>query len=168
MEGEIIKRVLRYASNHSYSAILIFIVFTSELFSFTSMFQITFPVQIHVDNYYMHTPTSRSKKGRYGYNRMYSEFSYVYQEWERRLSHWRLSFYYKKRGFKALYTDAIDKSRENGLRKNGPPKMCMECSDVINLWKPKTRQQTFLGSFSVLQFRACWIVKWTSNIFFCV
>ena len=32
--------------------------------------------------------------------------------------------------------------------------MCVECSDVINLWNPKTRQQTFLDSFSVLQFGA--------------
>ena len=31
---------------------------------------------------------------------------------------------------------------------------CVECSDVINLWKPKTRQQIFLDSFSVLQFGA--------------
>ena len=30
--------------------------------------------------------------------------------------------------------------------------VCVECSDVINLWKPKTRQQIFLDSFSVLQF----------------
>ena len=29
---------------------------------------------------------------------------------------------------------------------------CVECSDVINLWKPKTRQQIFLDSSSVLQF----------------
>ena len=32
--------------------------------------------------------------------------------------------------------------------------VCVECSDVINLWKPKTRQQSFLDSFSVLQFGA--------------
>ena len=37
--------------------------------------------------------------------------------------------------------------------------MCVECRDVINLWKPKTRQQTFLDSFSVLQFGACRAVK---------
>ena len=30
--------------------------------------------------------------------------------------------------------------------------VCVECSDVINLWKPKTRQQISLDSFSVLQF----------------
>ena len=30
--------------------------------------------------------------------------------------------------------------------------VCVECSDVINLWKPKIRQQIFLDSFSVLQF----------------
>ena len=43
--------------------------------------------------------------------------------------------------------------------------VCVECWDVINLWKPKTRQQTFLDSFSVLQFGACRIVRWTSNNF---
>ena len=32
--------------------------------------------------------------------------------------------------------------------------MCVECSDVINLWNPKTRQQTFLASFSAIQFGA--------------
>ena len=32
--------------------------------------------------------------------------------------------------------------------------VCVECSDVINLWKPKTWQQIFLDSFSVLQFGA--------------
>ena len=32
--------------------------------------------------------------------------------------------------------------------------VCVECSDVINLWKPKTRQQIFLNSFSVLHFGA--------------
>ena len=46
--------------------------------------------------------------------------------------------------------------------------VCVKCWDVINLWKPKTRQQTFLDSFSVLQFGACRIVGWTSNIFLCV
>ena len=39
---------------------------------------------------------------------------------------------------------------------------------VINLWKPKTRQQTLMDSFSVLQFGACRIVRWTSNIYLCV
>ena len=32
--------------------------------------------------------------------------------------------------------------------------MCVECWDVINLCKPKTRQQIFLDSFSVLKFGA--------------
>ena len=72
-----------------------------------------------------------------------------------------------------------NESRKNGLRKmvpgkNGPRKIgpgklrnekswggcraswcvcvCVECWDVINLWKPKTRQQIFLDYFSVLQF----------------
>ena len=46
--------------------------------------------------------------------------------------------------------------------------LCVECSDVINLWKPKTRQQIFLDSFSVLQFGAyvrSWRERQTS---FCV
>ena len=46
--------------------------------------------------------------------------------------------------------------------------VCVECSDVINLWKPKTRQQIFLDSFSVLQFDAYvgwWRKRQTS---FCV
>ena len=30
--------------------------------------------------------------------------------------------------------------------------VCVECANVINLWKPKSRQQIFLDSFSVLQF----------------
>ena len=46
--------------------------------------------------------------------------------------------------------------------------VCVECWDVVNLWKPKTRQQIFLDSLSVLQFGACRILRFTSNIFLCV
>ena len=46
--------------------------------------------------------------------------------------------------------------------------VCVQYWNVIDLWKPKTGQQTFLDSFSVLQFGACRIVRWTSNIFLCV
>ena len=41
------------------------------------------------------------------------------------------------------------KNRGVGVEHRG---VCVECWDVINLQKPKTRQQTFLDSFSVLQF----------------
>ena len=46
--------------------------------------------------------------------------------------------------------------------------VCVECSNVINLWKPKTRQQSFLESFSVLQFGAH-VGSWCKRrISFCV
>ena len=46
--------------------------------------------------------------------------------------------------------------------------VCVECSDLINLWKPKTRQQIFLDSFSVLQFGA-YVGSWRKRqISFCV
>ena len=46
--------------------------------------------------------------------------------------------------------------------------MCVERSDVINLWNPKTRQQIFLDSFSVLQFGA-YIGSWRKRrTSFCV
>ena len=46
--------------------------------------------------------------------------------------------------------------------------VCVECSDVINVWKPKTRQQIFLDSFSVLQFSA-YVGSWRKRqTFFCV
>ena len=47
--------------------------------------------------------------------------------------------------------------------------VCVECSDVINLWKPKTRQQIFLDSFyNVLQF-GTYLGSWRKRqTFFCV
>ena len=46
--------------------------------------------------------------------------------------------------------------------------VCVECSDVINLRKPKTRQQIFLESFSVLQF-GTYVGSWRKRqTFFCV
>ena len=52
--------------------------------------------------------------------------------------------------------------------------VCVECSDVINLWNPETRQQTFLDSFRVLQFgeyvgswgkrRTSFCVSWNQSI----
>ena len=45
--------------------------------------------------------------------------------------------------------------------------VCVECSDVINLWKSKTRQ-FFLDSFSVLQF-GTYLGSWRKRqTFFCV
>ena len=41
------------------------------------------------------------------------------------------------------------KNRGVGVEHRG---VCVKCLDAINLWKPKTRQQIFLDSFSVLQF----------------
>ena len=41
--------------------------------------------------------------------------------------------------------------------------VCVECSDVINLWKPKTRQQIFLDSFSVLQF-GTYVGSWRKRL----
>ena len=45
----------------------------------------------------------------------------------------------------------------------------VEYSDVINLWKPKTRQEIFLDSFSVLQFGA-YVGSWRNRqtSFLCV
>ena len=57
------------------------------------------------------------------------------------------------------------KNRRVSVKHRG---VCVECSDVINLWKPKTRQQIFLDFFSVLQFSAyvgSWRKRQTS---FCV
>ena len=47
--------------------------------------------------------------------------------------------------------------------------VCTECSDVINLWKPKTRQQIFLDSFSVPQF-GTYVGSWRERqtFFVCV
>ena len=46
--------------------------------------------------------------------------------------------------------------------------VCVECSDVINLWKLKTRQPIFLDSFSVLQFVAN-VGSWRKRqTYFCV
>ena len=46
--------------------------------------------------------------------------------------------------------------------------VCVECSDVIHLWKPKTRQQIFLDSFSALKF-GTYVGSWRKRqTFFCV
>ena len=84
----------------------------------------------------------------------------------------------QKNGTRKIGTQKI------GTQKNGPQKnrgvsvehrgVCVRMYTdttrmleyVINLFKPKTRPQTFLDSFSVLQFGACIrIVRWTSKIF---
>ena len=61
-------------------------------------------------------------------------------------------------------------SPENSSLENSETKnrgVCVECSDVIHLWNPKIRQQTFLDSFSVLQFGA-YVWSWSKRLLVCV